>query len=305
MDLNAMTTLLGDAILNVKEEEYYEACQHTLKSPYEARTDDKNDEGGGAPSDDDEGTSSEDDNSGDSNSDDSEDSDDGDNSSDESDSEGSKSEDYDSRDNEDEDAGAFYEDNSYDDVDYYEGDIDDDVEAISGDYDEYLYRRPLDWSCITDASSKSSPQYDRHGKEILKLGSFHNLEFGLLTVYTDEEDDVAARLATLDKNLMIHNFRNLTLEDLKDEDERMEGSESEYFPQYVHLSNKGRQDLFGEWMDSIELLDGYAFDKPTDMEVDGESPDYTDEDPRILMLKEEGTHWEPTTIIESITELKN
>ena len=67
-----------------------------------------------------------------------------------------------------------------------------------------------------------------------------------MTAYTNEEDDIDARLATLDGNLMIHNFRNLNLEDLEDEDKRGEGSESEYFPQYVHPSNKGRQDLFRE-----------------------------------------------------------
>ena len=35
---------------------------------------------------------------------------------------------------------------------------------------------------------------------------------------------------------------------------------------------------------------GYVFDKPADMEVDGEGPDYMDEDLRVLTLKEEGTH---------------
>ena len=32
MDPDAMTTLLGDAICNIEEEEYWEACQHALKS---------------------------------------------------------------------------------------------------------------------------------------------------------------------------------------------------------------------------------------------------------------------------------
>ena len=73
-----------------------------------------------------------------------------------------------------------------------------------------------------------------------------------MTTYTNEEDDIDARLVTLDRNLMIHNFRNLTLEDLEDEDERGEGSESEYFPLYGHPSKKGRQDLFREWIDNIE-----------------------------------------------------
>ena len=115
MDLDATTILFGDAIFNIEEEEYWEACQHALKNPYEVRTDDK-------------GNGSEDDNSGDNNSDDGGDSDSRDNSSDDSDSEKSNSEDYDSQDSgndrseppsdrEDEDAGAFYEDDSYDDVD--------------------------------------------------------------------------------------------------------------------------------------------------------------------------------------------
>ena len=102
------------------------------------------------------------------------------------------------------------------------------------------------------------------------------------TAYTNEEDDIDARLVTFNRNLMIHSFRNLTLEDFEDEDERMEGCKSEYFRQNVRPSNKERQNLFGEWMDSIECLDGYAFDRPIDMEVDSESPDYMDEDPRML-----------------------
>jgi len=40
--------------------------------------------------------------------------------------------------------------------------------------------------------------------------------------YIDGEDDIDARLATRDRKLMIHSFRNLTLEDFEDEDERME-----------------------------------------------------------------------------------
>ena len=43
-------------------------------------------------------------------------------------------------------------------------------------------------------------------------------------------------------------------------------------------------------MDSIERLDTFVTDKPTDMEIDGEAIDYMDEDPRVLMLREEGTH---------------
>ena len=70
----------------------------------------------------------------------------------------------------------------------------------------------------------------KHGREIPKLGSFHNSKLGSLTTYTKEEDDIDARLATLDRKLMIHNFRILTLENLKDEDERMGRNESEYLP---------------------------------------------------------------------------
>ena len=58
-------------------------------------------------------------------------------------------------------------------------------------------------------------------------------------------------------------------------------------------------------MDSIECLDAYVSDKPTDMEIDVEGTDYMDEDPMVLMLREEGTHCEPPTIVEAIIELKN
>ena len=93
MDPDAMTTLLGDVIYNI-EEEYWEACQHALKNPYETRTDDKNDEGGEAPSDDGEGSNSKSDNSGGNSSSDSGDS--GDNKRNDIDSEKSSSEDYNS-----------------------------------------------------------------------------------------------------------------------------------------------------------------------------------------------------------------
>ena len=63
--------------------------------------------------------------------------------------------------------------------------------------------------------------------------------------------------------------------------------------------------MFGEWMDSIERLDDFVTDKPTDMEIDGETTDYMDEDLMLLMLREEGTHQEPPAIIEATTELKN
>ena len=43
-------------------------------------------------------------------------------------------------------------------------------------------------------------------------------------------------------------------------------------------------------MDNVECLDDYVSNKPIDMEVDGESINYMDEDPMVLMLREEGTH---------------
>lgn len=49
MDPNAMATLLGDPICNIEEEEYWEAYQHTLKSPYELRASDGDEEGGNSP----------------------------------------------------------------------------------------------------------------------------------------------------------------------------------------------------------------------------------------------------------------
>ena len=58
-------------------------------------------------------------------------------------------------------------------------------------------------------------------------------------------------------------------------------------------------------MDSIERLDAYVSNKPTNMEVDGESTNYIDKYPKVLMLKEERTHWEPTAIVEATTKLKN
>ena len=66
---------------------------------------------------------------------------------------------------------------------------------------------------------------------------------------------------------------------------------------------KGR--MLNEWMDSIECPDSFVTDKPTDMEVDDEATDYMDEDPTVLMLREEGTYQEPPAIIEATIELKN
>ena len=116
MDPNAMTTLLGDAICNIKEEEYWEARQHALKSPYELRANDEDEEGGAAPSDDNEGSDANSDSSSDNNNSDSGHSDDDS----KNDSESNNGEDYDSQysgndwgeppsDREDEDIELYYE----------------------------------------------------------------------------------------------------------------------------------------------------------------------------------------------------
>ena len=182
MDPDAMTTLLGDAIYNIEEEEYWEACQHASKSPYEARTSDEDEEGEEAPSDDDKGSNGKSDSSSDSNS-----SSDYGNSEDDSnsDSESNDSEDYGGQysgndwgeppsDKEDDDVGLFYEDCFDDDIDYYDGDTEDNAkvepidmesgtkseeyelenvleavgdeveEADNIDYYDYLYGRPSD-----------------------------------------------------------------------------------------------------------------------------------------------------------------
>ena len=41
------------------------------------------------------------------------------------------------------------------------------------------------------------------------------------------------------------------------------------------------------------------------MEINEEATDYMDEDLALLMLREEGTYWEPPAIVEAIIELKN
>ena len=126
-----------------------------------------------------------------------------------------------------------------------------------------------------------------------------------MTTYTEEENDIDAKLAALDQKMMVHSLRNITLESLEDDNEKMEGSELECLPQYTHLNNKGKQDLFGEWMDSIEHLDAFVTNKRTDIEIDDKAIDYMDEDPTVLMLKQEGIYWEPLAIVEATTELKN
>ena len=309
-----------------------------MKSPYEARrVNDEDEEGGEALSDDDESSNSESDSSSDNNS---SDNGHGDDNSD-SDSESNNSEDYDSQysgndwgeplsDREDEDDGLYYEEYD-DDVDYYDEDIEDDVEAnrwsdtdsdqyrlvniledVRGeieqandvDYDDYPYGCPLNWTCITDVSSRSGLQYDKHDREIPELGSYYDLEPSSLTPYTEEEDDIDARLAASDQKLMVHSLRILTLENAKCDNEKMEEGESKNLPQHTHL-NKGKHDLFDEWMDNMERLDAFVTDKPINMEIDDEATDYMGEDRTVLMLREEEAYWEPPAIIVATIELKN
>ena len=237
-----------------------------MKNPYEVRTSDEDKEGGEAPSDDDEGSNAKSDSSTDSSSSDSGHGD-GDGN---SDSESNNSEDYDSQysgndwgeppsDREYEDKGLYYKDYD-DDVDHYDEDIEDDAEAElidmgsdvgSGqyrlinlledageeieqandvDYDDYPYGRLSDWSYITNVNSRSGPRYDKHGRKILELGSFHNLELGSLTLYTEEEDDINVRLVVLDKKLMVHCLRILTLKNAEGDNEKMEKGESKHLP---------------------------------------------------------------------------
>ena len=47
----------------------------------------------------------------------------------------------------------------------------------------------------------------------------------------------------------------------------MEESKSKHLPQPIDLGNRGKHDLFDEWIDSIECLDAFVTDEPTDMEV--------------------------------------
>ena len=119
-----MNTFLGDHICNIEEEECQEACQHTLKSPYELKANDGDKEGGTTLSDDEDGSEDKSDSSCDNSSNDSGRNDD--NSSTNSDD---NSRSYDSlysgddwgepfSDREDEDVDLFYEEYD-DDVDYY------------------------------------------------------------------------------------------------------------------------------------------------------------------------------------------
>ena len=97
-------------------------------------------------------------------------------------------------------------------------------------HDEYPYGHLSDWSNIINASSRSGPRYDKHGREVPELGSYYELEPSSPTLHTKEEDDIDVRLAALDQKLMVHNLRIMTLKNDKHNEERTEEAESEYLP---------------------------------------------------------------------------
>lgn len=137
------------------------------------------------------------------------------------------------------------------------------------------------------------------------MGPYYDSEPSTPTLHTEDKDDIEARLAALDQKLIVHSLRIMTHENAERNEERMEGSEPEHLPQPTDLGNRGKYELFDECMDSMERLDAFVTDKPIDMEVEKEAIDYMDVDPTVLMLGEEGAYWEPPTIVEVTTELKN
>ena len=149
-------------------------------------------------------------------------------------------------------------------------------------HEEYTYRHLSDWTSINDASSRSGPQYDKHGREVLELGLYYDSELDSPTPHVKEEDDIDARLAVLDQKLIVHSLRIMTLESSKDDNKKMEEGEPQHLPQHTYVGNKGKHDLFDEWMDSIEHLDAVVTNKSTDMKVDEEATYYMDEDLAVM-----------------------
>ena len=113
-------------------------------------------------------------------------------------------------------------------------------------HDEYSYRHLSDWSDITNVSSRFGPMYDKHGREVLELGSYYDSEPSSPTPHTKKDDDIDVRLAILDQKLMVHSLRIMTLKNAKRNEERMEESVPEHLPQPTYLGNKGKHDLFDE-----------------------------------------------------------
>ena len=154
-------------------------------------------------------------------------------------------------------------------------------------HDEYPYGHLSNWIDITNVSSRSSPRYDKHGREVPELGSYYDLEPSSPTTHTEEEDDIDARLAASDQKLMVHNLKIMTLENAKRIKERIEEKEPKHLPQPTDLGSRSKHDLFDEWMDSIERLDAFVTDKPIDMKVEEKATNYMDVDPTVLILREE------------------
>ena len=107
-------------------------------------------------------------------------------------------------------------------------------------HEEYPYGCLLDWSDITNVSSRSGPRYDKHGREVSKLESYYESEPSTPTLHTVEDDDIDAMLVALDQKLMVHSLRVMTLENTERNEERTEGSEPEHLPQPTDLGNKGK-----------------------------------------------------------------
>ena len=154
-------------------------------------------------------------------------------------------------------------------------------------HEEYPYRHLSYWSDITNVNSKSGPRYDKHGNEVLELGLYYDSEPSTPTLRTVEDDDINARFAALDQKLVVHSLKIMTLVNVEHNEDRMEEIESEHLPQPTYLGNRGKHDLFDEWMDSIKRLDAFVTDNPIDMEFEEEDMDYMDVDMPVLMLREE------------------
>ena len=163
----------------------------------------------------------------------------------------------------------------------------------------------MDSFILIDVSPRSNPHYNKHGLEILELGSFHNSKLGSLTTYTNEEEDIGARLELLEKNIKFHDFQKLALDVSEEDNEEVGCKDPKYFPQCVRLFAKRKRDLFEEWMDNLSQSRSYTLKRVADVEVKEEYEDHMDEDPKVLVLREGGTHEKLATIIDAITKLKN
>ena len=177
--------------------------------------------------------------------------------------------------------------------------IEENAQANQMYHDEYPYRHLSNWSDITNVSSRFSPWYDKHGREVLELRSYYDSEPSSPISHTEEEDDIDARLVALDQKLMVHSFRIMTLENVECNEERVEESELEHLLQSTYLGKRGKPDLFDEWMDNIKRLDAFVTNNPTNIEVEEEDTDYMDVDSPVLMLREEEAYWEPPNIVEA------